>query len=97
SAADAASAVQNKAWTARRRYRREVVRDGIKMREPRDGFLRTMVQLAGNGLRRRGRSEEIFLAPVWRRLEKHSAPADEARLIFEQRGMDALLDELQLR
>ena len=96
-AAYVASALPNDAWSALLRYRRGVVRDGMKMREPRDGFLRTMVQLAENGLRRRGRGEEIFLAPVWRRLEKHSAPADEARLIFEQRGMDALLDELQLR
>ena len=78
-------------------YRQGVVRDGMQMREPCAGYLRTLVQLAENGLRRRGRGEEIFLAPVWRRLEKHSAPADEARLIFEQRGMNALLDELQLR
>ena len=96
-AAYVASAPPNDAWRAMLRYRRGVVRDGIKMREPRDGFLRTMVQLAENGLRRRGCNEEILLAPIWGRLEKQSAPADEARLIFEQRGMDALLDVLQIR
>ena len=83
-------------WPAMLRYRAEVLRKGMHAKEPSDDFLRTMVEIAEAGLRTRGRGEEEYLKPVWRRLEKRQSPGDRARTHFLKHGMDALIDELAL-
>lgn len=83
-------------WPAMLRYRAEVLRKGMCADEPAPNFLRTMLEIAEAGLRGRGRGEEAYLKPVWRRLEKRQTPGDRARTLFLKHGMDAMLDELTL-
>jgi gamma-glutamylcysteine synthetase len=83
-------------WPTMLRYRRAVVRDGLRAAEPAKKFLQMMIQLAEDGLRRRGRGEEKWLAPLWKRLEKKRTPADEACALFNKKGMDALIEALTI-
>jgi gamma-glutamylcysteine synthetase len=83
-------------WPAMLRYRERVLTGGMRAEEPAKGFLRGIVEIAETGLRGRGRGEEEYLKPVWRRLEKRQAPADRARARFLNHGMGALIDELAL-
>jgi len=83
-------------WPAMLRYRAEVLRNGMHAAEPAKRFLRTLVEIAEAGLRGRGRGEEAYLKPIWRRLEKRQTPADRARTLFLRHGMDALIDELAI-
>jgi len=85
------------AWDAMSVYRRAVVRDGLKAREPIPKFGRDLVRIAEDGLRKRGRGEEKFIAPMWERLERRESPGMRARKIFEERGMDGLLKDLVIR
>ncbi len=50
-----------------------------------------MLALAEQGLRSRGLGEQQFLVPLWQRLGARRCPADEAALLFETGGIDALL------
>jgi gamma-glutamylcysteine synthetase len=83
-------------WPTMLRYRGQVLLGGMRAEEPAKGFLHALVEMAEAGLRGRGRGEEAYLRPVWRRLEKRQAPADRARAQFLKHGMGALLDELAL-
>jgi gamma-glutamylcysteine synthetase len=83
-------------WQAMAAYRREVVRYGPRAREPRARLLAGLVDLAGKGLRQRGRGEERFLQPIRRRLEARSVPADRAAASFRKGGVAALIDGFRL-
>ncbi|MBI5029018.1 MAG: hypothetical protein HZB51_00725 [Chloroflexi bacterium] len=79
------------AWQSMLMYRRQVVRDGLRAKEPAPNLIDELVKIAEAGLRRRGRGEEKFLAPVWNRIERRESPGLRARKIFERKGMDALI------
>ncbi len=85
-------ALGDDAWRVMLRYRRAVVRDGLRAAEPTRYFLRDVVQFAEDGLRARGRGEEQFLLPIWNRLQERRIPADEARELFLKKGMPALIE-----
>lgn len=85
------------AWDTMRLYRRAAVRDGLKAREPIKGLVRELVRIAEEGLRKRGRGEEKFIAPMWERLERKENPGMRARKIFEREGMEGLLDEVVIK
>lgn len=55
-----------------------------------------MLDLARLGLKRRGKGEEAFLAPLEARLEKGRCPADDAAEIFQRGGIQALLEKRSL-
>ncbi len=55
-------------------------------------LLTQFLAIAHEGLRKRGRGEEFFLQPLYKRLYQRAAPADEAISIFETMGIDAFLD-----
>ncbi len=78
-------------WSVMRRYRVEAIIHGIRAREPAPGFLKEVLRIAQEGLARRGRGEEIFLAPLWERLKQHTIPGDTNRQILRREGMDAFL------
>lgn len=84
-------------WPTMLRYRRAVIRHGLKAKEPIQDFLSSLVRLAEEGLRRRGRNEEQLLEPIWKRLEKRCTPADEARELFQQEGMGALISNFKFQ
>ncbi len=83
-------------WPAMRSYRRAAVRGGPRAREPIPGLLAGLVALAEAGLRGRGRGEERFLQPIYRRLESRTVPADRALRLFDQGGVPAIVRGLQL-
>ncbi len=74
-------------WPAMLKYRRGAVRDGPAAREPVPNLLAELVSIAAGGLRRRGRGEEKFLAPIWNRLDRQRAPGQEAGDLLRRRGM----------
>ncbi len=55
-------------------------------------FLTRFLEIAKQGLQRRGLGEEIFLKPLYERLNLHRSPADEAIDVFEKYGMRGLLE-----
>jgi len=83
-------------WADLLNYRRRAVRDGLASPEPVPHFLETLLDLAGNGLRRRGKGEEAFLEPARDLLERHSEPAARARSVFRQGGSAAVVREFSL-
>jgi gamma-glutamylcysteine synthetase len=78
-------------WTALRRYRVEAIRHGVRAPEPAAGFLERTLRIAEAGLRGRGRGEEVFLKPLWTRLEQRVTPGEWNREIFRAGGVQALL------
>ena len=87
----------NKTWDVMRVYRRAVVRDGLRTREPIPGMIRVLVEIAEDGLVRRGHGEEKFLLPVWKRIERRESPGMHARKLFEREGMQGLLKEIKIK
>ncbi len=83
-------------WNALLCYREGAVRQGLGAQEPVPGFLGTLLGLAERGLKRRGRDEEVFLAPAFEWLGRRSGPVSRARAAFERRGAEGLLKEVSL-
>lgn len=54
-------------------------------------LLKRLVHLAKRGLQKRGLGEEIFLAPLFKRLKQQQSPADFAITIFKRKGLQGLL------
>jgi hypothetical protein len=85
-----------KYWEALLRYRKLAVRHGLASPEPVPRFVETLLYLASGGLRQRGQGEEVFLAPAYAHLDRHSEPASHARKRFEEGGIAALMEEVSL-
>jgi gamma-glutamylcysteine synthetase len=81
-------------WAVMLRYRRAAVRDGVQAAEPIPGFLAHLIELAAEGLRRRGLGEEDLLGPARQSLERRIGPAQEAVRIFRSGGYPALVSSL---
>ncbi len=84
-------------WEALQEHRKLALRHGITAPEPVPHFLDTIVNIAEEGLCRRGEGEETFLEPARDRLERRTEPAVEAKALFERSGPAALVSELSLR
>jgi len=83
-------------WDALLRYREHAVSHGLDAQEPVPRFLKTLLDLVGDGLRRRGRKEEAFLAPAYDLLDRWSGPASRARELFGEGGVATLMEEVSL-
>jgi gamma-glutamylcysteine synthetase len=90
------SELGERCWDALLRYRELAVRHGLDAPEPAPRFLETLLELVDGGLRRRGREEEAFLAPVYDLLDRGSGPASRARKLFGEGGIAALAEETSL-
>jgi len=62
--------------------------DGLPLRD----LAGRMLEIAALGLRRRGRGEEQFLAPLQKRQRENQCPADEVAALFRDGRIGALLD-----
>ena len=78
-------------WSIMRTYHQQAIRFGLAAPQPLPNFLPTMVELAQDGLLRRGQGEERLLAPIYNRLARRQNPAQRARQVFEVDGMAGLL------
>jgi gamma-glutamylcysteine synthetase len=85
------------AWRVMIDYRRAVVREGLRAREPFPGMIRALVEIAQAGLKRRGRGEEKFLEPIWDRAERRESPGVRAREMMRRRGRDGLIRWAQMK
>lgn len=56
-------------------------------------WLYELLVIAEKGLQKRGLGEEIFLAPLFKRLKEQQSPADLAIAIFQKEGIEAFLDK----
>jgi gamma-glutamylcysteine synthetase len=83
-------------WPAMQRFRARALRRGLRAPEPAPRFLFDLVELCARALRRRGRGEERFLAPIRRRIEARELPADRAVALWRRGGARALIDGVAL-
>ena len=86
-------------WDTLRRSRSGAVRagpwaveGGLTVTE----LCRPMLDLAREGLVERGEGEEGFLAPLVDRLERRACPALETRRLFEESGVESLVERYSL-
>ncbi|RME23221.1 MAG: hypothetical protein D6798_13975, partial [Deltaproteobacteria bacterium] len=84
-------------WPTLRAYHAAAVRDGLAASEPAPGFLRGVLERCADALEVRGRGEEQLLAPLWARLDTGRNPAQRALALYEQHGIDALVDSVRIR
>lgn len=84
-------------WSIMRTYHQQAIRFGLAAPQPLPNFLRTIVELAQEGLQRRGQGEERLLAPLFNRLARRQNPAQRARQVFELDGMAGLLNHTAIR
>jgi gamma-glutamylcysteine synthetase len=84
-------------WETMRTYQRQAIQRGLAAPQPSPGFLATLVEMAEEGLRRRGRGEEHLLAPIYQRLGRAENPAQRARRIFVTDGLHGLLAHAAIR
>ena len=79
-------------WPRMKQYHRQAVRAGLAAPEPVPRFLAEILALAQIALARRGFGEERLLTPLWQRLEQKENPAQQARRIFAEQGVERLIE-----
>lgn len=93
---DQAEAVSRRySWEELAVAREEAIRGGLAAcvaGRPITEFCAEVLEVAAGGLRRRQLGEERFLDPLWGRLEREQCPADGARQLFRQHGLEGVLD-----
>jgi len=82
----------DRAWPMMTAWHPRVVELGLAAEDPFPGLLEGVLSRCANALEARGRAEEIFLEPLFGRLEDRENPAQRARDVFLAGGMPALID-----
>ncbi|MEC7983620.1 MAG: glutamate-cysteine ligase family protein [Myxococcota bacterium] len=78
-------------WPSFREWRTSCINYGLAGKEAFTGLIEGTLQIAQDGLEARGLGEEVYLEPLWLRLEKKQNPAQELRRIFARKGIEGLL------
>ncbi len=78
-------------WARMGRYHVQSAQHGLAAPEPAPNFLVSVMKLVEDALIHRGYGEEILLQPLWQRLEMGQNPAQQARILFAQQGLDAVI------
>lgn len=87
-------------WEDLRAARLDAMRRGLYAEvggQPVSALCEAMLEIASDGLRRRGEKEQSYLAPLWRRLTRGQCPADIAAQRFRRDGMEGLLKRFAVR
>jgi gamma-glutamylcysteine synthetase len=84
-------------WNIMRDYHQVAIAHGLAAPQPAPDFLPRLVDLAHDGLQRRGHGEETLLAPLRDRLDRQHDPAQRARQIFAIDGLHGLLRHAWIR
>lgn len=83
------------AWKKMRAWHGNAVRVGLAAEEPSPGLLRGILDDCAEGLKERGLGEEVYLAPLYARLNERRNPAQKARNVFQHGGIPALLNAVR--
>jgi gamma-glutamylcysteine synthetase len=81
-------------WEGLRNARESACRlglEGVVANQTLTEFASKMVELADEGLKKRGIGEEVFLNPLKERLDRQTCPADDAAEMFEAGGVESLI------
>jgi len=78
-------------WSIMQTYHQQAIRHGLAAPQPAPNFLATLVTLAEKGLQQRGYGEERLLTPIQNRLLRRQNPAQRARQVYANDGMQGLL------
>lgn len=81
-------------WEEWKKIRREAIRNAMLAKMNGESImplLQRCLEIAEQGLRKRGFGENQFLQPLWKRLGDGRSPADTAISVFQQGGLEALL------
>jgi gamma-glutamylcysteine synthetase len=81
----------DRAWPLMRAWHSRVIRDGLAAEEPAPGLIADVLRTIGSALGARGRGEEAYLDPLWRRLDARQNPAQAARAAFAAGGLPGLI------
>jgi gamma-glutamylcysteine synthetase len=84
-------------WTIMRTYHRQVIRTGLAAPQPAPNLIVQIVEMAAEGLRRRGLGEEVLLAPIYHRIERMLNPAQRLSRVFQADGIGGLLRRNAIR
>jgi gamma-glutamylcysteine synthetase len=87
-------------WSELRDGREEACKrglDGETMSFHLHDFAKRLLEIARRGLERRQMGEEVFLEPLFERLEDDRCPADEAEKCFKKEGINGLVKLRSLR
>jgi len=84
------------AWSAMARWHHAVSTRGIDAEEPVPHLLADVAHRIQQGLVKRQRGEERYLAPVFARIEQRTNPAKVALAAFEAGGIPALVSRLRV-
>jgi gamma-glutamylcysteine synthetase len=96
---EAQSIVSHRSWAELRQAREVACQQGLRGSTEELSLAKLasqMLEVAQLGLTRRGLGEEIFLQPLEQRLQTKTCPAERAIRIFEQNGIEGLVEQLAL-
>lgn len=84
-------------WPQIKAFHPKAVAYGLAADEPITGMIQGVLQLCSEALEARGRGEEVYLAPLWKRLEAQENPAQVIRRIYGTKGESAMVEALRVR
>ena len=82
----------NALWPTLQSWHDAVVNLGLGSETPVPGLIELVLEAAIDGLARRGRGEEVYLAPLQRRYAARRNPAQDARALVAQRGVPGIVE-----
>ncbi|MGA1871351.1 MAG: glutamate-cysteine ligase family protein [bacterium] len=97
---DAVRLMNEYPWEVWRKLRIQAACDGLdaQLEKIRVHDLSThIVKIAEKGLRKRALGEEIFLAPLYTRLENRQCPADIAAYVFSTQGYEMFVERYKIK
>ncbi|NIM05259.1 MAG: hypothetical protein GTO55_04120 [Armatimonadetes bacterium] len=96
---EAKKLVEQYEWDDLRAARLDAMRRGLDAKideEPVSALCEKMLEVASDGLSARGKREQSYLAPLWRRLTRGQCPADIAVSRFRRYGIKGILDRFAI-
>ncbi len=91
--------VDSYSWEELIASRRQAIHKALKAKvggKPITEFCQEMLTIAEEGLKRRGLGEEVFLSPLWRRLEEENPPAKATEEVFQAGGGPLLVQRFAI-
>lgn len=93
---EASRLAEEYSWEELARARQEAICRGMEAAvagQPVTTLCRQVLEMAVAGLQARGLGEEVFLDPLWERLERKECPADRVRKVAARQGVEGLVKE----